>query len=630
MAHVGQERTLGPVGGLGGESRLLQFGRALFDALLEAGVDRLDLPLGGLAFGDVDAEDRDPFGRWYHMDLEPAARAVREDEFVFAVLGNTLAHAAADPGEHVGRLDAGIGLHQGAPEQGFQRLPVVPHAGRIDVPVPPVEADDLHALEHVIQGVPVKRRAVAQGLFGLLAIGDVEEGAQQFIADRDAGNQHQAHGAVLAGHPVLDRLHVAAGGECPADRPLAGLAHPAAIGGIGIRQAPPVVHRLQVGQRVAEDLDEARVDIHKGIAIAQQRHWQRGLLEQPPEALFAVAQRGFGVGAPLGFGLKMLLHCHDFSEPMDLLRLAAAGQRCHRARQTAGRQGAAQHPRQGGPQQRQHQGDRRADPGRTVQFGRDPQHHRPGGHGRLGRKLTVGLRARTARSNHRAAGRDGGAVAANQRQAPASRQRQTVQLLLELARLDRGQQQLGRRIAAAHRYDDRHQRLSRNRSGNQVADRRLAGGHRGGNRRRAAGPRQHRQGLAERHPGVEAHPSVGASQDHVAAEAVQEGDRLLVGLPPAGRIVQQRRSREHAQATDPRGQVAIDRIDQAADHRRCRALMIGLHFQHPVDRQIRRQDHQRTGADPDQPRKKTVQRVRLARDGPIGCQVGGHVCGRFA
>ncbi len=50
-----------------------------------------------------------------------------------------------------------------------------------------------------------------QLLFGVLAVGQVDEGREESVIQHDAGDFHDAHFAVLAGHMILMRLDVLAG-----------------------------------------------------------------------------------------------------------------------------------------------------------------------------------------------------------------------------------------------------------------------------------------------------------------------------------------------------------------------------------------------------------------------------------
>ncbi len=186
VAHGGQERALGPIGGLGGFAGLLEFRRALGDATLQVGVDGTDLGLGALLLGDVDAEDRDAIRRRQDAHLEATLQARRKDRHDFALLRRPLGHATLQQAEDLDRLDTGMGLHEASADQRLGRPVGLPRRGAIDVAAAPVGIDDLAALDHVVQGMAISLGALLQRLRHFLALGGVVE-----------GGDHQAHAGLV-------------------------------------------------------------------------------------------------------------------------------------------------------------------------------------------------------------------------------------------------------------------------------------------------------------------------------------------------------------------------------------------------------------------------------------------------
>ncbi len=164
VAHRREKRALGAVGRLGGLARLHQLG----DATLQVGVDAVNRLFGPALVGDVEAEDRDTLWRRQNVPLEPGAPAIGKDELALIGLRNALLHAATHFGEGLGRIDAGESLHQRAPDQRFGGPPAMPRRGRVDEAEAPVEAYDLTAFEHVVEGLPVQRSALLDPAFELV------------------------------------------------------------------------------------------------------------------------------------------------------------------------------------------------------------------------------------------------------------------------------------------------------------------------------------------------------------------------------------------------------------------------------------------------------------------------------
>jgi hypothetical protein len=202
VAHRRQKDALGAFGRLGCLAGMFQLQRALDDTALEIRIDRTNLFPGAHLLRDVDAEHGDAVRGRQHAHLKPALQSAWRNGIHFVALRRALRHAALDQREQLGRLDAGVDLHQLAPDQGLRWTSRLPCSCGIDVAATPVRVDDLAAFEEVIQRLPVPLCTLMQRLRHFLALAGVVERSRNdafFAGDDEAEPDiRRKHRSVLA------------------------------------------------------------------------------------------------------------------------------------------------------------------------------------------------------------------------------------------------------------------------------------------------------------------------------------------------------------------------------------------------------------------------------------------------
>ena len=156
-----------------------QLGGARLHALLQVGVQALNFHLTLLALGHVVRQDEEALFHGLYAQIEPAAGAIGEDELCFQARVRALFHGAAQHGEDLGLLQAGVGRQHGRAFEGASRAAVLLYGRVVQVEVFPVEANELAAFEHEVErGLQPGPRGAQLGL-GARALGDVNAHADQ-------------------------------------------------------------------------------------------------------------------------------------------------------------------------------------------------------------------------------------------------------------------------------------------------------------------------------------------------------------------------------------------------------------------------------------------------------------------
>ena len=152
--------------------------------------------------------------------------------------------------------------------------------GVVDLEVPAGrEIADRHQERAVVERGDEQRLAVVQLLVRALALVDVVEHREDLVSDDDAVDLRRLDRAALARDPVLRALDLAARGDRPVDEAHPSLGHLRAVRLVGVREEPPVVHRGDVVERVAEGLDGSPVDALDGAVHRDDGHRRRDELE---------------------------------------------------------------------------------------------------------------------------------------------------------------------------------------------------------------------------------------------------------------------------------------------------------------------------------------------------------------
>src|SRR5690606_21055916 len=95
--------------------------------------------------------DDEPEATRSNAELEPRTALVVVDELVLHRLGDAVAHAPREDGEHRRLVDARVDLHHRLAEQLTARPPPLPGDDLVHVEVPPLRRKNLHAVQELVE-----------------------------------------------------------------------------------------------------------------------------------------------------------------------------------------------------------------------------------------------------------------------------------------------------------------------------------------------------------------------------------------------------------------------------------------------------------------------------------------------
>ena len=513
-----------------------------------------------------------------------------------------------------------------------ERLPGLDHrAVAGDEPVGELAVDEVVVGAADNRGLGGTAELLEAGIAG-------EEGSRRVLEEDEVGNRrHQraqpllggtqrglgglACGDVLGGRD--DAAHLAVGG-----RPRPGLPAQPQDAAVGTHEAVLFLADDLAGEAATKDGQALLVDLREHLGVGLPDHLalaervlgapapadgqvaeigvehgdrRRRVLDEQLEDGFPLAQPRFRLPALIQQRRELAADRVDLGNPA---RTRPCGRPGHPRRefvegahQPAARDAAADDRRGDRGEGQQAQRQRGRGHAASPRAGGRLDHDRP--RGVLERRRHPAGIGTDRRAGTRSTARDGLTLAVQQGDAGTRRQREFIQPMLEGDGLDRRQHQVRPTRVAADRNRDRDDGAAE-RPGHRVADRRPARRQCRGGRASPLGPQQRLRTGAERYPRIEQDPAVRRREQDLAAERVPVSLGDIVELRPTRRLADQRRGRQHLQATDPGGELPVERQGDVLRDVPRGPLLFGLESLQVDDRHDGGEHQQRRDADRDQ------------------------------